>query len=121
MQLQETMQLQDAKTFFRQWWDSMQVMQSKYGGPEEGPEIETRPEFEELQAAHHGLCHSMSEQTGISPMIYRKAILMAMEKTLHPDDDDPTEEQVDNILDLSMAFAMAANRRVNYHEGKPLN
>jgi hypothetical protein len=115
------MQLQEAKVFFRQWWDTMQTMQSKYGGPEDGPDIEERPEFGELQAAHFGLCHSMSEQTGISPFIFRKAILMAMEKTLQPDDDNPTDEQVDSILDLSLAFAMAANQRVNEHEGKPLN
>jgi hypothetical protein len=115
------MQLQEAKTFFRQWWDTMQLMQTKYGGPEDGPDIEQRAEFDELQTAHFGLCHSMSEQTGISPLIFRKAILMAMEKTLNPDDADPSEEQVDSILDLSLAFAMAANQRVNEHEGKPLN
>jgi hypothetical protein len=115
------MQLQDAKIFFRQWWDTMQIMQSKYGGPDDGTDIEERPEFDDLQSAHFSLCQTMADQTGISIHIYRKAIVMAMEKTLDPEDSNPTDEQVDNILDLSMSFAMAANRRINHHEGKLLN
>jgi len=113
------MPLQSAKDCFRNWWRVMQTMSAKYGDPEDS--MEKMPEFHELAEAHDALLTALVHETGIDAYIFRKTVLMAMENVLDSEDTTPTDDQVDEIMHLSLAFAAATHKRVQMMEGKPPN
>lgn len=113
------MPLQDAKDCFRNWWRAMQAMQAKYGEPADG--MEKLPEFHALAEAHDAMLTALVHETGYDAYIFRKTVLMAMENVLDDTDDTPSDDQVDEIMHLSLAFAAATHKRVELMEGKQPN
>jgi len=113
------MPLQEAKDCFHNWWKAMQTMQATHGEPADG--MEKFPEFVALAEAHDALLTALVNETGYDAFIFRKTVLMAMEEVLDDDDDTPTEQQVDEIMQLTLAFSAATHKRVEQMEGKQPN
>ena len=94
----------------------MQAMSAKYGKPTEG--IQEYPEFPMLAEAHDDLLAALVKETGYDPHIFKRTVLMAMDNILDDEDSTPTDEQVDNIMHLSLAFAAATDKKMRAMEGK---
>lgn len=116
------MELTQAKTAFRNWWSLMQMMSSKYGDPDEaGLDVEKTPEFGELANAHTTLLLELHNATGIDAFIFRKTVLMAMHNVLDDEDIHPTENQLDEIMEQTVAFSAATEAKVRQMQGELLN
>lgn len=108
--------MQDAKDCFHDWWRVMQAMTAKYGQPEDG--MEELPEYPVLAKAHNDLVAALVKETGYDGFIFKKTVLMAMENVLDDEEATPSDEQVNDILHLSLAFAAATDKRMKAMEGK---
>jgi hypothetical protein len=116
------MELTQAKAAFRNWWNIMQVMSAKYGDPDEaGLDVEKTPEFDELANAHTRLLLELHNATGIDAFIFRKTVLMAMHNVLDDEDVQPSESQINEIMEQTVAFSAAAEAKVRQMQGELLN
>lgn len=98
------------KEVFREWWSLVFALQKREKDLARASETE---EFQLLVSAQHRLLFEVHRATGFPVSILRKTVIMAMEKILGDEDQDPTEDQINQVLDLALAFSAAAQHKVN--------
>jgi len=114
------LELTQAKTQFLNWWGVMQAMQALHGEPADKP-LDSYEGYDELMRSHTTLLITLRQATGIREAILQKAVLMAMREVLQDSDTQPTEAQVDAVMDRTLTISASIEAVQHRLQGKLLN
>jgi hypothetical protein len=98
------------KAVFREWWELIFSLQDY---SKDLQEVSKTEEFQLSVVAQQRLLFEVHRATGFPVTILKKTVIMAMEKVLGDNDRNPTEDQINQVLELVVAFSAAAQQKIN--------